>query len=440
MAGSRSGSIAFASGVKDSVTDEGCLWSLSGVEVLPSSFFSSENFSVPLVVAPPDTPGDISFGSVACAQAFSARLGGPKITFEIDSDATHTMHGNLDVCRAFLVDFDPTRRMQIQVANGEFIYGEGCGRLAEGGLLTEEVWHVPGIGNRGLLSTFPAVANGVDCLLNRNGAVFSKDGVVLAKGFLVPSCRNFQIQFAVRDRNRNPQQGQAFGASITMLPLRSRIQLLHNRLNHIGSTRMLVLLRNSLALRLPIADTEATLAKIADLDCFCCGIAKAQSFPHWHRHPELFAGQKQVIHDYLHPRGIRRGQYPYEFLAIDIKPNLPGAYTGETILGMIECGYTNEKFPFGLKSKDLELLAIQDFYAQTVVARGFKTRRIRFDKSLEQTSANVYAWARAEGMHLEFTPARNSPRSQPAENGLKLCMIGTRTLLLAGGLPARRGC
>jgi hypothetical protein len=187
---------------------------------------------------------------------------------------------------------------------------------------------------------------------------------------------------------------------------------------------------------LPIADTEVTLAKIADLDCFCCGIAKAQSFPHWHRHPELFAGQKQVIHDYLHPRGIRRGQYPYEFLAIDIKPNLPGAYTGESILGMIECGYTNEKFPFGLKSKDLELLAIQDFYAQTVVARGFKTRRIRFDKSLEQTSADVYAWARAEGMHLEFTPARKSPKSQPAENGLKLCMIGTRTLLLAGGLPA----
>ena len=103
------------------------------------------------------------------------------------------MHENLDVCRASLVDFDPTRRMQIQVANREFIYGEGCGRLAEGGLLTEEVWHVPGIGNRGLLSTFPAVANGVDCLLNRYGAVFSKDGVVLAKGFLVPSCRNFQI-------------------------------------------------------------------------------------------------------------------------------------------------------------------------------------------------------------------------------------------------------
>jgi hypothetical protein len=191
----------------------------------------------------------------------------------------------------------------------------------------------------------------------------------------------------VRDRNRNPQIGQAFGAAITLLPLKSRIQLLHNRLNHIGSSRMLALLKKGLALRLPIAETEATLAKIADIDCFCCGIAKAQSFSHWHRHPELFAGQKQVVSEYLHPRGIRQGKYPYEFLAIDIKPKLPSAYSGETIMGMIECLYTNEKFPFGLKSKDLELLAIQDFYAQTVVARGFKTRRIRFDK----TSADVYA-------------------------------------------------
>ena len=64
MAGSKSGSIACASGVPDSITDEGCLWSLSGVEVISSSIFSSENFSVPLVVAPPDTPDEISFGPV----------------------------------------------------------------------------------------------------------------------------------------------------------------------------------------------------------------------------------------------------------------------------------------------------------------------------------------------------------------------------------------
>ena len=79
MAGFKSRSVVCASGVADSFTDEGCLWSLSGYEVLPSSFLSSEDFSVPLVVASQGTPDNSLFGSVVCVQAFSARSGGPKL-------------------------------------------------------------------------------------------------------------------------------------------------------------------------------------------------------------------------------------------------------------------------------------------------------------------------------------------------------------------------
>jgi len=92
------------------------------------------------------------------------------------------------------------------------------------------------------------------------------------------------------------------------------------------------MIKNKLAQRLPVSDTEVTLNRIALIDCFCCGIAKAQSFKHFKRHPELFPGDRQRDPKYLQARCVRYGKYPYEFLAVDIKPGLPRAYTGETII------------------------------------------------------------------------------------------------------------
>jgi hypothetical protein len=126
---------------------------------------------------------------------------GAAVFFEIDSDATHSMHGSAEFCQTRLVNFDSTRRLQLTVANGDVIYGEGCGRLVEGGLLTEEVWYVPSIGDRGVLSVWPATAHGISCTLGPGGVTFSKDQEVIAQGFRVPVRRNFEIRFNLKNVN-----------------------------------------------------------------------------------------------------------------------------------------------------------------------------------------------------------------------------------------------
>jgi hypothetical protein len=91
---------------------------------------------------------------------------GTVVVFEIDTDASHNMHSDEDFCKTYLVDYDESKRLRIQVANGEYVYAVGCGRLPEGGLLTEEVYCVPGIRDGdhhlGLLSTWPGMVNGVE--------------------------------------------------------------------------------------------------------------------------------------------------------------------------------------------------------------------------------------------------------------------------------------
>jgi hypothetical protein len=147
---------------------------------------------------------DPSFATLVTPQEFGVEASGGSegavVSFDIVSYTSHNMHGDVEFCRSALVDFDPTRRMQMCMPNGEVVSAEGCGRLIEGGLLTKEVWCVPAIGNRGLLSTWPCTDDeGVICI--RGGPdqlVFQKDGNVIAKGYAVPEIRKYQIQFNLR--------------------------------------------------------------------------------------------------------------------------------------------------------------------------------------------------------------------------------------------------
>jgi hypothetical protein len=248
----------------------GSIWAMRCSEIHPNyTTLMEDNES--LVVAPQACP-TVSFGSIA-----SSRSVGAMVTFEIDSDATHNMHGNVEFCHTALDNFDPSRRMRIEVANGGIIYAEGCGRLTEGGLLTKDVWCVPSIGNRGLLSTWPCTNDeGVECTLGGpNQLVFKKDGKIIAKGFKSPSTRNHKIQFALRDRSHDPPSGHARGVSLPNLPIKARVELLHSRLNHMGSVRMYHLIKKGLSLRLPVEQTEVALTTITAIDCEHCGVMKA---------------------------------------------------------------------------------------------------------------------------------------------------------------------
>ena len=144
-----------------------------------------DSFSSPL-------PIDISTGHLDFIRPTKSR-----ITFEVDTGATHSMLGSLELCRAILADFDASRILMISAPGGQIVYGKGCGRLIEGGILTEEIWCVPAIGDRGLLSTSPAVSKGVSCALRQDGVVFSKDGVTLLKGRLDRSTRNFKVDISL---------------------------------------------------------------------------------------------------------------------------------------------------------------------------------------------------------------------------------------------------
>ena len=120
-----------------------------------------------------------------------------RVTFEVDTGATHSMLGSLELCRTILADFDARRILMIDAPGGQTIYAQGCGRLVEGGILTEEVWCVPAIGERGLLSTPQAIRRGVSCTLNRDGVEFSKGGITLLKGRLDRNARNFKVDITL---------------------------------------------------------------------------------------------------------------------------------------------------------------------------------------------------------------------------------------------------
>ena len=100
-----------------------------------------------------------AFTTTKLGRVASSRSVGATITFKMDSDATHNMHGNVELCHNPLANFDSSRRIRIGIANGVIICAEGCGRLIEGGLLSEEVWRVPDIGNKGLSSIWLARLN-----------------------------------------------------------------------------------------------------------------------------------------------------------------------------------------------------------------------------------------------------------------------------------------
>ena len=85
----------------------------------------------------------------------------------------------------------------ISAPEGQIVYGKGCGRLIKGEILTEEIWCVPAIGDRGLLSTSPAVSRGVSCALRQDDAVCSKDEVTLLNGRLDRSTRNFKVDISL---------------------------------------------------------------------------------------------------------------------------------------------------------------------------------------------------------------------------------------------------
>ena len=313
--------------------------------------------------------------------------------------------------------------------------------------MTEEVYCVPGIRDGdhhlGLLSTWPGMVNGVEYSQSlQYGGKFKivETGEVIATAYPVPSQRNFCIDFNLSSRE-SPSEGflkrisQARQAALSILPIESKIQLLHQRCNHMGVGRLYALLHSQLSSDCPLVANRNTLKIIQKIDCATCAIAKSQRAEHRHRHPELEKGHRQVTKEYLHPRGIKLGEFPFEFIAMDLKPLNVKAYTGETVLCAIKDLYTGRKFAIGLEFKGDELSELQAWYNYYVRGKRYQTKRIQFDRSKEQYNDAVFNWCAVNGITPRYNPSPDSPESNPAESGLDKIMVGTRTLMKHGGFP-----
>jgi len=79
-----------------------------------------------------------------------------------------------------------------------------------------EVWHVPSIQNRGLISVFPVTVNVLFCALGLGRVTFAKNSEVIAEGITVSKSRRFQIRFRLFNQGLDPKSLNNVLANLTV--------------------------------------------------------------------------------------------------------------------------------------------------------------------------------------------------------------------------------
>ena len=183
--------------------------------------------------------------------------------------------------------------------------------------------------------------------------------------------------------------------------------------------------------------SAASLANLNALDCPACSLSKSRYAGHIRRHPELLSQgiERQRVPGHLTPRGVHGGVSPYEFLALDLKTDLPKTRNGSTICMIIVCLYSMHRHSIALLHKAYEYEALVNFITQIVEGQGFRTRRIRMDISGEQTSTKMVDFLTSKGIRSELVPHANSPQANPAERQLQTLFRRVLTIKLAAQLP-----
>ena len=133
---------------------------------------------------------------------------------------------------------------------------------------------------------------------------------------------------------------------------------------------------------------------------------------------------------HLTPRGVHGGISPYEFLALDLKTDLPKTRNGSTICMIIVCLYTMRRHSVALLRKAYEYEDLVNLITQIVEGQGFRTRRIRMDISGEQTSTKMVDYLTSKGIRSELVP-----RASPTERQLQTLFRRVLTIKLAAQLP-----
>ena len=138
---------------------------------------------------------------------------------------------------------------------------------------------------------------------------------------------------------------------------------------------------------------------------------------------------------HITPRDMHGGIAPYEFLALDLKTDLPKTRHSCSICMIIVYLYSMRRHTVALSHKSDESEALQHFISKIVNGQGYRTRRIRVDISGEQTSNAMVDYLVDKGIAKEQVPHAHSPQSYPAERQLQTLFRRILVIKLAAQLP-----
>ena len=108
---------------------------------------------------------------------------------------------------------------------------------------------------------------------------------------------------------------------------------MHRRCNHANASLLYFAIDKRLTSGLCAKKPSASLCNFSVIDCLACTLAKSKVAAHSTRSRELLSvgRERQRVPGHITPRGMHGGIAPYEFLALDLKTDLPKTRHGCSI-------------------------------------------------------------------------------------------------------------
>ena len=152
--------------------------------------------------------------------------------------------------------------------------------------------------------------------------------------------------------------------------------LLRSYCNHANASLLYFAIDKRLTSGLCAKKPSASLCNFSVIDCLACTLAKSKVAAHSTRARELLSvgKERQRVPGHITPRGAHGGIAPYEFLALDLKTDLPKTRYGCSICMIIVCLFSMRRHTVALVHKSDELEAFQHFIAKVVDGQGFRTQ------------------------------------------------------------------
>lgn len=217
-------------------------------------------------------------------------------------------------------------------------------------------------------------------------------------------------------------------ATLTLADIHAveQLVLLHQRLNHMGWTRMMATLRSGavedLGVRLDMLSKASIVAAEKHVrECTACikGKATRTAFGH---------------------RGLDRGQKPGECLHMDsyqVKVQYPDGRNVVEYGLAVKCMYSDYAWHGRFQSKDQIAPAVESLVQLVATQFGHVVKRLYADGGSEFIVKILKAYCEKHGKLLRFTPARTQQLNGAAERRVRTVKEHESTLIIHAGAPMR---